>query len=94
MFGNLLYTLALDLNAPFLLFLGRFCIGVGGSRVINRRYIADTVSVSERTKFSAAFVAAGSLGMALGPFVAGGMTYIDLKAGWLTINHLTAPSIL
>lgn len=92
--GNLVYASALDMNSPFLIFLGRFCVGVGGSRVINRRYIADTVSIKLRTRYSALFVCAGSLGMALGPFVGSGLTNVDFKLLGMTINSLTAPAYI
>ena len=48
--------------------IGRFFNGFGSARSINRRFIADTFSRSERTAASAAFVTAGALGMAVGEF--------------------------
>jgi hypothetical protein len=50
--------------------VGRAMTGLGGPRGINRRYIADTASVESRTSVSAAFVACGALGMAVGPGLA------------------------
>jgi MFS family permease len=76
MLGNIVYLIAFDLDSAFLLFFGRFCIGIGGARVINRRYIVDTVSVKQRTRISTIFVASGALGMALGPLMGGGLSSI------------------
>lgn len=90
--GNIVYAAAYEMSSPFLLFLGRFCIGVGGSRVVNRRYTAETVSVKLRTNYSAYFVFAGSFGMALGPFIGAGLTNVNFKFLGLTVNNLTAPA--
>jgi hypothetical protein len=47
--GNVLYFIAYDLGSVVVLFMGRFLIGMGGARVINRRYIADYTSMRLRT---------------------------------------------
>jgi MFS family permease len=39
--GNVLYFFAYDFQSPGILFAGRFMVGMGGARAINRRYIAD-----------------------------------------------------
>jgi MFS family permease len=49
--------------------VGRLLSGLGSCRPINRRYIADAYSTADRTAASAQFVAVGSFGMALGPFL-------------------------
>ena len=54
--GNLLYAVALQFNSPQLLFAGRLISGFGGTRVISRRYIADHVSLSDRTNASSSFI--------------------------------------
>ena len=68
--GNVCYAMALQYNSIQLVMLGRFFNGFGSARSINRRFIADTFSRSERTAASAAFVTAGALGMATGPAIA------------------------
>ena len=68
--GNLLVTIAYDWGGLPLLFLGRLLTGTGAARALNRRYIADFVSVEGRTTASIWFVAASSAGMAAGPFAA------------------------
>jgi predicted MFS family arabinose efflux permease len=68
--GDVLYALALPFNSVSLIFIGRILNGFGGARAINRRYIADAYSRSDRTAASASFVTAGALGMAVGPALA------------------------
>ncbi len=41
--GNLLCADALKYDSFIMLILGRLLVGLGGPRIINRRYIADTV---------------------------------------------------
>lgn len=64
--GNLFYAIAYDYNSIVLLLIGRFVFGMGGARAVNRRYIADYVSLKALTKYSAAFVAASAIGLAAG----------------------------
>jgi len=68
--GNLLYACGLPFHSLTLVMLGRLMNGFGSARSINRRYIADSYSYSERTAASAAFVTATALGMAAGPAMA------------------------
>lgn len=89
--GNAMYGLALSYSSFALLLAGRLLVGLGGARGVNRRYIADTVPIEQRTFFSAAFVAAGSLGMAAGPAFSAAINNIDLSVGIVIINGLTAP---
>ncbi|GBG32892.1 SPX domain-containing membrane protein At1g63010 [Hondaea fermentalgiana] len=90
--GNLLYGLAWDADVTVMILLGRFVTGLGGARAVNRRYIADSISMEHRTRASAAFVAAGALGMASGPFLASIFSGMDLVVLGLTMNEMTAPS--
>ena len=97
--GNLLYGLALECDCLAFLFIGRFMIGLGGTRGIGRRYIADTVSLQERTRVSSYFVAFGACGMAFGPMMAVYLASFDviiqlpiLGEGWgFVFNGLTGP---
>jgi hypothetical protein len=70
MIGNVFYAVALQQDSLTLVMVGRFFNGFGSARSINRRFIADTFSRSDRTAASAAFVTAGALGMAAGPAIA------------------------
>lgn len=66
-FGNLIYASALQYNSIWMLFIGRMLTGAGAPRGIARRYIADHVSLKDRTAASNHFVTAGALGLAFGP---------------------------
>ncbi|CAM9396377.1 unnamed protein product [Chrysoparadoxa australica] len=91
--GNLLYALALNFQALWMVLVGRLLVGLGGARGVNRRYIADTVPLGDRTFFSAAFVAVGAVGMAFGPFLAAVINLLGMyfKLGFLWFNGMTGP---
>jgi len=80
-FGNLFYACGLPYGSLKMILIGRLLNGFGSARSINRRYIADTFSRSERTAASAAFVTAGALGMAAGPAIA---SMLDMVAATST----------
>jgi len=67
--GNIVYAMGYPCNSMLFVLLGRLMSGLGSCRPINRRYIADAYSTADRTAASAHFVAVGSFGMALGPFL-------------------------
>jgi len=70
--------------------------GLGGARGINRRFIADCTSSKHRHEASAAFVAAGAVGMAFGPATAAALKLLPtftLYDGFV-INELTAPGYI
>jgi len=89
--GNLLYALALPFGSPALLFLARLIVGLGGNRAVNRRYIADFVTIDQKTFQSAIFVAVGSLGMTVGPGSQTLLNMINFSVFGLPVNPLTAP---
>jgi len=90
--GNVLYGLALPANSIKLLLLGRVLVGMGGARVVNRRYIADHVDLEYRTEASAAFVASTALGMAVGPGIAAAIASLPpFQLLGLPANGLTLP---
>ena len=60
--GNLLYAMALQTDSFMLIIIGRLLNGIGGARGINRRYIADHVSLLDRTRASSSFVAVSAVG--------------------------------
>eukprot|EP00736_Rhodelphis_marinus_P000581 Rmarinus@m.3712 len=68
--GNILYGLAWEFRSLTLVVVGRLLCGMGSARAVNRRYITDTVPSHLRTREFAMFVAAGALGMAVGPAAA------------------------
>ena len=68
--GNLFYAAGLPCNSLSIVMFGRLLNGFGSARSINRRYIADSYSLRDRTAASATFVTATALGMATGPALA------------------------
>lgn len=72
--GNLFYYLTETVkvninNSAGLIFLiiGRICIGVGGMRLVTRKFMAINIEVWAQSKYSAMLVAATALGMTIGP---------------------------
>ena len=87
--GNIFYALALKYDSINMVLLGRFLVGFGSARSINRRYIADVFSKSDRTAASADFVSYAALGMAAGPaaaFGVGHLTFDDSNLLWSDVN--------
>ena len=93
--GNFLYSIAYDLESLTILLMGRFLFGMGGARAVNRRYIADFVSMRAMTKYCAAFVAMGALGLAVGPGFASLLSFIpDFVFLGLSFNTYTIPGFI
>ena len=92
--GNLLYFLAYDANSTLVLVLGRLLIGIGGPRVINRRYIATYVSLNARTKWNTAYVAGSILGMGCGPFISAGLYYFQGSLFGLSITSFNSCALV
>lgn len=65
--GNLVYALAWTFRSLSIAVIGRFFIGFGGARAVNRRFIADYAPRSQRVQRSAEFVTYSAIGMAGGP---------------------------
>jgi len=87
--GNILYALALKYNSIKMVLLGRFLVGFGSARSINRRYIADVFSKADRTAASADFVTYAALGMAAGPasaFAVGLLSFDPSNLLWTDVN--------
>mmetsp|Transcript_24733 Transcript_24733/g.36265 ORF Transcript_24733/g.36265 Transcript_24733/m.36265 type:complete len:564 (+) Transcript_24733:106-1797(+) len=94
--GNLIYALALRFQSVMLVMGGRILIGMGGPRAINRRYIADTATLQQRTAISAAFVTFSATGVSLGPALSVMFQSVNHKFevplfGTIVLNGLTAP---
>ncbi len=65
--GNVIYSLAFNYKSLPMALIGRFLTGLGGPKMIVRRYMADTTSVSIRTSVNAGFGMVVAAGSALGP---------------------------
>lgn len=93
--GNLLYALAYEFDSLWMLIIGRFLFGIGGARAVNRRYIADYVSLKAMTKYSNYFVAMGLLGLVIGPMLASVIAYLPSFV-WhsIELNEFTFPGFL
>ncbi len=89
--GNILYALALKYNSIHMVLIGRFFVGFGSARSINRRYIADVFSKADRTAASADFVTYAALGMAAGPFSAFVVGHLTFDPSNLIWTDVTAP---
>ncbi|XP_051119403.1 SPX domain-containing membrane protein At4g22990-like isoform X2 [Andrographis paniculata] len=88
--GNAMYAMAYDLNALYILLIGRLFCGLGSARAVNRRYISDCVPTKIQMQSSAAFVSASALGMACGPALAG-LLQVNFKIYNITFNQNTLP---
>mmetsp|Transcript_19382 Transcript_19382/g.26895 ORF Transcript_19382/g.26895 Transcript_19382/m.26895 type:complete len:668 (+) Transcript_19382:1-2004(+) len=94
--GNLLYASALKYQSIEMVMAGRLVTGLGSPRVINRRFIADTAPLDQRTAVSAAFVTFSAAGTAVGPGLAVLLQRFDTSfelplVGTVILNGLTAP---
>ena len=104
--GNLLYALAISYRSMQVAFWGRMLVGFGSAEVVNRQMISACVSFQKMTKASALFVAAGAVGMSVGPLLAaildnvsGRDTLVDvplpfMPAGGIIYNHVTSPGFV
>ena len=97
--GNLLYASALSFNSMTICLVGRALTGLGATRVINRRYVADATPFALRTPANAAFALATALGAALGPAMAIVLADLDFDfvlpfLGPQTFNAMTGPGFL
>lgn len=79
--GNLFYYLAesfksnQNLGVAFLIF-GRMIFGIGGSRLMTRKYLAINIEVWAQTKYSAIFVLMSSLGQTFGPGLSSILSFV------------------
>lgn len=69
-FGNIFYAFSGYLMSVYPMIIGRFLIGVGSARVINRRYLIDHVEEAHLLYYSMMYVIMTSLGNVLGPLLA------------------------
>jgi hypothetical protein len=99
--GNLLYAYAITPQSFNLAYLGRLFIGFGCAEVCNRNFIIISTPVGELTAACALFVAAGAIGMSVGPMVAalldmfvGRDTEVDITYIGVILNHVTSPGFV
>lgn len=104
--GNLLYAAAISYESMAIAISGRIMVGFGSAEVVNRQLISACVSFSSMTRACALFVAAGAIGMGLGPLMAAVLEYmagtnlaVDLKLplmakGGIIVNHVTSPGLV
>jgi MFS family permease len=90
--GNFTYYLAFyytDLNIAV---FGRVLIGIGGARIINRKYINFYVDKSVVSNWNYFYLAGSIVGRGVGPILASSLYFIDYPTDY--INGLTAPALL
>lgn len=96
--GNVMYSCAYNYKSIWMCVLGRAITGLGGPRLINRRYVADATPFSLRTAASASFAGATALGAAMGPAAAILLDYMNMEivtpVGVIYINGMTGPGYL
>jgi MFS family permease len=104
--GNLVYALAISYRSLPMAIFGRFLCGFGSAEVVNRQMISTCVSFKQITRASAFFVAAGAMGMSIGPLIAGILDdttgrdlLVDLRlpftpAGGIIFNSITSPGFV
>lgn len=92
--GNFVYFFAYDYKSATMLLLGRFLIGIGAARVINRRYITTFVSLKARTTWNSFYVAGSIVGRGLGPIVAAGLYSMKFNIEGYEINGINSPALL
>eukprot|EP00550_Attheya_septentrionalis_P012029 CAMPEP_0198306292 /NCGR_PEP_ID=MMETSP1449-20131203/58340_1 /TAXON_ID=420275 /ORGANISM="Attheya septentrionalis, Strain CCMP2084" /LENGTH=869 /DNA_ID=CAMNT_0044008843 /DNA_START=120 /DNA_END=2729 /DNA_ORIENTATION=- len=97
--GNILYASAYAHQSISMCLIGRMLTGLGGPKVINRRYMADATPFSFRTMASAAFAMSTALGAALGPGTAVILDMFEFQftlpfLGVQYFNGMTGPGYL
>lgn len=92
--GDFIYFFAYSYKSAGMLLLGRFLIGVGGARVINRRYIATYVKPRSRTVWNSAYVAGSIVGRGMGPVLGALLYYIDFQWFGYDMNGMNFPSLI
>ncbi len=69
-FGNFLYSFADYSKSVFIMGLGRIFVGLGGARVVNRRYLIEQIPNRLIMHYSLLYVIMICIGMATGPGLA------------------------
>uniref|UniRef100_A0A7S1BPB7 SPX domain-containing protein n=1 Tax=Corethron hystrix TaxID=216773 RepID=A0A7S1BPB7_9STRA len=97
--GNLFYATAYREKSILMAISGRAISGLGSPRIISKRYIADTASMSTRTAVCAFFATGSAMGTAFGPALAILMDLFDFDFdfplfGKVYINSMTGPGYI
>jgi len=97
--GNLLYACALSYQSMTICLVGRALTGLGATKVINRRYVADATTVALRTPANAALALGTALGAAMGPALALVIADLDFNFvlplfGQQNFNAMTGPGFI
>lgn len=90
--GNFTYYLAFYYSDIKLAVFGRVLIGIGGARIINRKYINIYVDKSVVSNWNYFYLAGSIVGRGVGPVLASSLYFIDYPTDY--INGLTAPALL
>lgn len=90
--GNLLYFISYSSGKFGIAIFGRVLIGMGGSRIINRRYISRFVNKSVQSNWKNFYIAGSIVGRGMGPILASSLYYIDYPTS--SINGVNAPALL
>jgi hypothetical protein len=88
--GNLSYALGNPLQNVFFLGLGRFLIGLGSGRVVNRNYLINFVPKKKLSMYLTYFQLATLTGLASGPLCA--IFLLLIKEEGEYFNHFTNPA--
>jgi hypothetical protein len=94
-FGNFLYSFADFLNSVLFMAIGRIFVGLGGARVVNRRYLIEQIPDQLIMHYSLLYVVMICLGMAAGPgtaLVLFSLPEVSYKK--LSFNAFTSPGWL
>lgn len=75
--GSFLYASAYNFKSILMIAIGRFLIGLGSGRSVNRRYLIQFIPKTFITKFSFYYVLAGGVGYACGPLCSFIFIYLD-----------------
>jgi len=91
--GNALYAYSGYFGSIYPMLIGRYLIGVGSARVINRRYLIDHVEEAHLLHYSMMYVVMTSVGNVLGPLLALFLLYCDnYNLGIIRLNEYTWPA--
>lgn len=94
-FGNLFYCYSGVFQSLLPMTIGRFLMGVGSARVVNRRYLIDHVEENHLLYYSMMYVVMTSLGHVLGPLCSVFFLFLPRYTffnGWVVINEFTWPT--
>jgi hypothetical protein len=78
--SNVLYIYAFYSNSLYVLLFSRFLYGLGGSKVVHRKYIANFIQKTKWSKYYSRLVLTSFTGMSTGPVA-------FLAMIWLRVNY-------